>query len=368
MNIFGGAGKGNPMIFHMAGNGPINLGGGGGSTNVNLGGGAGGSFSIGGVPIGVGSGGGIQIGAGGSGPLPSNAPFSVSQYKAQAVKYQKFPSPYGNMPGIGNFPSIGPGGGVVFSGFPGSVIQGIGSAAKSPANDINAAINAYNAYKAFKFGGAKGAVTGTGDVLMGVAPFTGPAAPFVMAAGAIATMVGSMMTDTKEQRANEINNLLGMSQYMHPATLALTTAAGTGNLVSENAYGAQDTGIAASSIRTSPSLIAVEGQAPWYSPNGKPSLGYFVPGVTANLANSGMFGTPPTGQAYNYAQIPGQVLYNQLPANNTPSPIQMNLNINAIDSQSILDRSPDIAAAVQKELMLGTGLGQSLQNAVFGPN
>jgi hypothetical protein len=192
--------------------------------------------------------------------------------------------------------------------------------------------------------------------------------PILAAGGVLADLVGGLFQNPQTARSNQISNLLGMSQYLHPATLNMTTAAGTGNLVSENAYGATDTGIAASSIRVSPSMLAVEGQSPWYSLSNKPTLGFEYQPITANAANYGMFGNPSTGQAYSYSQVPGQVLYNQLPANSTPAPMSVNLSVNAIDSQSILDRSSDIAAAVVKELYLGSGIAQTLQNSIFGPS
>jgi hypothetical protein len=52
----------------------------------------------------------------------------------------------------------------------------------------------------FKRGGAGGAVSGTGDVLMAVAPFTGPAAPYIMAAGMAMKFVGGFLGDKQTQR------------------------------------------------------------------------------------------------------------------------------------------------------------------------
>jgi len=188
------------------------------------------------------------------------------------------------------------------------------------------------------------------------------------AAAVVADMVGGLFTDPRTQRANDIANYLGMTQYLKPAQLALTTAV-SGSLASENAYGATATGISPSAIRTSPTMLAIESQPPWYALNlsGKPNL-TVMPELPSGASN--LFGAPigsGLNQQYTYAQIPGQVLYNQLPAD-VQQPMQtINLNVNALDSQSILDRSGDIAAAVSKELMMGTGLGQTLANSIFGP-
>jgi hypothetical protein len=188
------------------------------------------------------------------------------------------------------------------------------------------------------------------------------------AAAVVADMVGGLFTDPRTQRTNDIANYLGMTQYLKPAQLALTTAM-SGSLASENAYGATATGISPSSIRTSPTMLAIESQPPWYALNlsGKSNL-TVMPELPSGASN--LFGAPigsGLNQQYTYAQIPGQVLYNQLPAD-VQQPMQtINLNVNALDSQSILDRSGDIAAAVSKELMMGTGLGQTLANSIFGP-
>jgi hypothetical protein len=44
----------------------------------------------------------------------------------------------------------------------------------------------------------------------------------------------------------------------------------------------------------------------------------------------------------------------------------MNVNISALDSKSVIDRAPDIAAAIQQQLRMGGSLAASLQSAVFG--
>jgi hypothetical protein len=244
----------------------------------------------------------------------------------------------------------------------------------NPGADINAAVNLWNAYKAFKSGGAKGAISGTGDTLGAAGPIVGgPVGGAMSIVGAAMQIVGALIPDTKTQRANQIANYLGMSQYLAPAQLAVAQSL-RGNLVSENAYGATDTGITATSIRVSPTQVAAEKPASWYSFSGKPSYTILPPQNVANppgVNTPGVFGqsTAALNDPWQYSQIPGQVLYNQLPGtpNNPQSPMNFNLNVNALDSQSILDRSSDIASAVAKELNLGTGLGQSLQNSIFGP-
>jgi hypothetical protein len=181
----------------------------------------------------------------------------------------------------------------------------------------------------------------------------------------IADLVGGTFMDPRTARSNQIANLLGMSQYLKPAQIDLTTALSGGLAAETKGGGVSATGISTSNLQiTTPSLV-MSGQAPWYSLTGKPTAGIITPGGAVPF--SGLGASIPGGQQYQYAQIPGQVLYGNLPANPNQATYTTNLNVNALDSQNILDRSEDISAAVQKELMLGNGMSMSLQNAMFGP-
>jgi hypothetical protein len=169
-----------------------------------------------------------------------------------------------------------------------------------------------------------------------------------------------------------VQNYLGLSQYLAPTPLALTTDL-QGNLVSEGRGGtATDTGIGSGNVKvTSPYLLQGNPNIglsnlftnPYAYLTGKPSsyqvpgFAYNNPALAAAMASS--------GTAYSYQQVPGQVNYNNLPGEVQPS-MNMTLNINALDSKSILDRAPDISAAVQAQLALGSPLSTSIQNAVFG--
>ena len=137
--------------------------------------------------------------------------------------------------------------------------------------------------------------------------------------------------------------------------------------------GATDTGIRSNALQvTSPYMESINPNPAWYSQplqyllgSNRPSV-YQAPGLPA-----GQFPSADSlqgSQQYNYAGVPGQVLYNDLPGNAVPTNYggTMNVNINALDSKSVIDRAPDIAAAIQKQLQLGGSLAASLQSAVFG--
>ena len=204
----------------------------------------------------------------------------------------------------------------------------------------------------------------------------GPIAPGVEAgmevASLVADMFGSMYMDPKQKRSNQIANYLGMLQYMAPAQIAMTSSL-RGSMVSEGkGGGATDTGIASSALQvTQPYMEQINPNPAWYSQPLQYLLGSNRPGVTQVPGlPSGMFPSADSlggSQQYDYAGVPGQVLYNDLPGNAVPTNYgTMNVNINALDSKSVIDRAPDIAAAIQQQLRMGGSLASSLQSAVFG--
>jgi hypothetical protein len=69
----------------------------------------------------------------------------------------------------------------------------------------------------------------------------------------------------------------------------------------------------------------------------------------------------------NYVDLPGRVLnYPVTPTGNNT--LTFNLNIDALDARSIMDRSTDITRAIYKELKQGQGgdLAIAMQSAIFG--
>ena len=191
-------------------------------------------------------------------------------------------------------------------------------------------------------------------------------------ASLVAEMLGSMFMDPKQKRSNQIANYLGMLQYMAPAQIAMTSSL-AGNMVSEGkGGGATDTGIASTALKvTQPYMEQINPNPSFWSQPGAYLLGSNRPDVTQVPGlPSGMFPSADSlggSQQYDYAGVPGQVLYNDLPGNAVPTNYgTMNVNISALDSKSVIDRAPDIAAAIQQQLRMGGSLAASLQSAVFG--
>jgi DNA polymerase III epsilon subunit-like protein len=253
----------------------------------------------------------------------------------------------------------------------GTVQQDIGAAAMVGAGTYQAAT---------EFGkGARGDFFAAGGILSagaGVAMLAGQpeiAAPLEIASMG-AELTGGFFLDPKTKRANQIANYLGANTYLGPAQLDMTTDL-QGNLVSEGKGGlASDTGIGYNALQiTPPELLQ-------YNPN--PSFlsgpwNYLFGARPSTYQTAQNFEAPassyPGAYQDNYTDVPGQVLYNDLPANATPTNFsqgsgqqQINVNVNALDSQSFMDRSADVALALQKELLMGSGVGQTIQNAVFG--
>jgi hypothetical protein len=396
--IFGGADSGNVMIMHA-------LGGGGGAASPSFGGGGVGSSLYGlGLPQFLGR------TRGSASDVPDvlstasmlnalGAPLdaAASQRQLQQVlsstnfaKAAKGTSPSGliaMMKAGQDLSSFSPS--TIFQGFPGgggSGGAGGGRLSSTVSKDVMGAVmtgtGIYQA--ATNIGkGARGDLFAAGGVLQAgagavqlFAKAIGPVAPEIEAgleiASLIANLTGSMFMDPKQKRANQMANYLGMLQYMAPAQIARTSSL-AGNMVSEGRGGlATDTGIRSNLLQvTSPYMESINPNPAWYSQplqyllgSNRPSV-YQAPGLPA-----GQFPSADSlqgSQQYNYAGVPGQVLYNDLPGNAVPVNYHtMNVNINALDSKSVIDRAPDIAAAIQKELRFGGSLAASLQNAVFG--
>lgn len=279
-------------------------------------------------------------------------------------------------------------GGMIMKGFPGQTPGSGGTAGGIGGSAINmqgllgggliAGAGALQAFKSFGHnGGARGAIFGVGGGLQtaaGIAMMAGQpeiALP-LMAAAMITDLIGGMFQDPRQKRAGQIQNYLGYMQYLAPPKLSRTTDL-QGNLVSEGKGGlASDTGINAGNLKiTSPYLLQENPKPSWTNmfsnPGaylaGKPNVYQVTPNYS--LSASDMSGT----NNYSYTQVPGQILYNNLPADETPAIYNkqnVTVQISAFDSKSVLDRSSDIAAAVQKELTMGNGLSMSLQSAIFG--
>lgn len=80
----------------------------------------------------------------------------------------------------------------------------------------------------FSKGGARGDLQGIAGVGMAVAPFTGPAAPFVEAGSALLGMVGSLFPDRRQQRLDQEQKRVTESAFIQPAGRAYNFSTGSG--------------------------------------------------------------------------------------------------------------------------------------------
>jgi hypothetical protein len=72
--------------------------------------------------------------------------------------------------------------------------------------------------------------------LESIAPLTGPAAPFLMAAGVGAQIISSLFGDPKANRQREINERLAGDQFYSPVSIDATMSTG-GSAVSTDRFG-----------------------------------------------------------------------------------------------------------------------------------
>jgi len=107
------------------------------------------------------------------------------------------------------FGSTGPDG-----GYEGSLTtaQGVGAGV----GIAGAGMGTYMGISQMAKGGAHNITAGIGTTLMSVAPLTGPAAPFVEAAGMVASVVSMILGDPRAQRGTQITNWTAQNAYTGP--------------------------------------------------------------------------------------------------------------------------------------------------------
>lgn len=205
-----------------------------------------------------------------------------------------------------------------------------------------AATGGLMAYQGFKSGNTLGGISGLLTAGAGIANMIpgGQLVGGLLGAGAgIMSLVSSLFKTSKERRGYDIANYLSSMKYVAPTKVDQTMSS-AGNLVSYSLTGtARDTGINAFPITLSQERYGQTAKKTWGSP-----------------------------YVAEYYDIPGYQVYNNLPAtsNNAQTPITINVPVQAMDAKSFLDRSPDIVAAVRKELLQSQDLGIALGNAIFG--
>jgi hypothetical protein len=123
-----------------------------------------------------------------------------------------------------------------------AVASSLGGLFKSPegkkaATDIAKGVTAgFEIYNGIKTGGARGGLEIAAGGLMGASMFAGPAAPALMAASAVVSMVQSMFGDPKLARQKQITNELTDWHYFQPQALS-SFSDGSGDLMNYDARG-----------------------------------------------------------------------------------------------------------------------------------
>ena len=218
--------------------------------------------------------------------------------------------------------------GVIMQGFPGGSVglpgggmggSGISSAASSAMRVAGAGVAAYGAYQDFRRGGASGDLQGLGDLALGAAAFTGPAAPFVAAGGMLLKIVGGLLHTGPEARESQIQDRLKNHQFLAPVAVSASMSTSGGYSDFDRFGNVRDSGL---------------------SPFPTVEQGFF-------------------DYRHNQA-IPGRVV-SQFggPGGGAPT---VNLTVHALDTKNIMDRHADIADAVGKALEIGSSphLAQTL--------
>jgi hypothetical protein len=225
---------------------------------------------------------------------------------------------------------------------------------------------AYEAYKQFSKGGASGVLGGIG-ASTGTAAILDPepiSKGILSAISAGSELIKAILPDQKTIRQAQIANQTQFNAYVAPPTLDRNLSSG-GNETYLNKYGQLQISPFSSIQETQPYKY----QSPIKDPSGL-YLNYETqPGQVIEPYQSA---TPEPSYATAYA--PGLTSPYSAPP---PTPVSssgygqqnpgtMSVTIYALDSQSVLDRSSDIATAVQKEVRNGHPVGLALQQSLVG--
>lgn len=245
------------------------------------------------------------------------------------------------------------------------------------------------AIQGFNKGSAKGDLQGIGGILSAASIIPGPQQPFVMAGAALTGLISSFLPDPKAVRQAQIDSYLQTDAYRAPVSVDATIAASGGALVSEGLTGlARNTGMAAFPFniqqnqlqaQSNPSILGTLFGTKDYTNSLYPyAQGYnYLPGrqlAPSDVAATGAYGggmpggagVPLYGTMSSYISPSAAAAMPSAPA---PTNITVNMPISAMDSQDVMRRSPDIAAAVSKELRGGGGvsdLGTYINQSIFG--
>lgn len=180
------------------------------------------------------------------------------------------------------------------------------------------AAGGFGVYSGLKAGGVQGGLTaggaaaGTAAALLSLAGFTGPAAPILAAAGLGLGLAASLMGDPKKRYASRQEDMLRDSRFFDPV--------GVG--ISADIYG-----------RT---------------------VDYDKRGLARSLdSDAYRWDVGSSGYDENYNVVQGRA-----------RPLQVVVQVQAMDSKSFMDRRGDIAAAVRTALQDGHALGRTITRQV----
>ncbi len=243
---------------------------------------------------------------------------------------------------------------------------------------------AYETYNDFSRGGLKNDLAGVGTAAgTGALIDPEPVSKAVLATvAATASLMSSILPDPKTIRAAQIQNQTQFDQYLAPPTLDRNLSSG-GDEQYTDKYGHIQTTNFNSISEALPYLYkspinnsnATQGGL---LQNWEVQPGQVLEPYQAGIANPG-YATkyaPSTDQftstgltsplGTSFLEPYGAPVRATSPGGSSGSAGTINLTINALDSQSILDRSSDLASAVQKEVRLGHPVGRQIQQAVLG--
>ncbi len=197
-----------------------------------------------------------------------------------------------------------------------------------------AGFGAFRGISQMSKGGAKSVTSGLGVTLSSIAPLTGPAAPFVEAAGMIASLVGAFLPDPRQVRDKAITRELADASYKAPNPITLSIDAATGRIADTDFRGRSRI---INAMPTLENYNQIYGFDPLH-PNNLISDSQRRIGVGPLLGS-----TPPPAQA------PIQVI------------------VQTMDSKSFMDNSKHIADAVRKAFQDGHPVRHTITDKLVRP-
>ena len=189
----------------------------------------------------------------------------------------------------------------------------------------------------FSNGGGRGIVGGVSDIALTAGQLSGgfsnPVGAVLETVGIVGQFVKQLFGDPKQNRAQQIAGIVTENQYLAPPTINSSQSVNGFN-TNFNKYG------------------RVQSTSPF--------AGF-------NVAQPYLVKDPYSG---NYVQVPGSATEIQAPTPTAKAagstPIQVTMNIHALDTQSILNRSRDIGNALIKEINGSSPVGPRIQQLVLG--